>query len=64
MQETLDIDATETAQAAGIRPQEALPEEDAIERKVERLKAERERLGGVNLAAETGKRRGPGTSST
>ncbi|MEO8757279.1 MAG: chromosome segregation SMC family protein, partial [Devosia sp.] len=52
VQETLDIDATETAQAAGIRPQDALPEEENIERKVERLKAERERLGGVNLAAE------------
>jgi chromosome segregation protein len=53
VQETLDIDATETAVAAGIRAQDSLPEEDAVERKVERLKAERERLGGVNLAAET-----------
>jgi chromosome segregation protein len=52
VQETLDIQAAETAQAAGIRPQDTLPEEDATERKVERLKAERERLGGVNLAAE------------
>jgi chromosome segregation protein len=53
VQETLDIQASETAFAAGIKPQDALPEEDATERKVERLKAERERLGGVNLAAET-----------
>jgi chromosome segregation protein len=53
VQETLDIAAPETAQAAGIRPQDTLPEEDAVERKVDRLKAERERLGGVNLAAET-----------
>jgi len=52
VQETLDIEADDTAQAAGIRPQDALPEEDNVERKVERLKAERERLGGVNLAAE------------
>jgi chromosome segregation protein len=52
VQETLDIEASETAQAAGIRPQDTLPEEENIERKVERLKAERERLGGVNLAAE------------
>ena len=52
VQETLDIQASETSQAAGIRPQDALPEEDNVERKVERLKAERERLGGVNLAAE------------
>ncbi len=53
VQETLDIEAADTASAAGIRPQDALPEEAATERKVERLKAERERLGGVNLAAET-----------
>ncbi len=53
VQETLDISASETSQAAGIRPQDTLPEEENIERKVERLKAERERLGGVNLAAET-----------
>jgi chromosome segregation protein len=52
VQETLDIEAADTAQAAGIRPQDALPEEANVERKVERLKAERERLGGVNLAAE------------
>jgi chromosome segregation protein len=52
VQETLDIQASETAVAAGIRPQDALPDEENIERKVERLKAERERLGGVNLAAE------------
>ena len=53
VQETLDIQAVDTAFAAGIKPQDALPEEDATERKVERLKSERERLGGVNLAAET-----------
>jgi chromosome segregation protein len=52
VQETLDIEASDTAQAANIRPQDTLPEEDAVEHKVERLKAERERLGGVNLAAE------------
>ncbi len=53
VQETLDIQAADTAFAAGIKPQDALPDEDSVERKVERLKAERERLGGVNLAAET-----------
>ncbi len=53
VQETLDIQAADTAFAAGIKPQDALPEEEPTERKVERLKAERERLGGVNLAAET-----------
>ena len=53
VEETLDIQAAETASAAGIRPQDTLPEEEQTERRVERLKAERERLGGVNLAAET-----------
>src|SRR5690606_18781528 len=41
-----------TAEAAGIKPQDQLPLEHAVEQKVERLKAERERLGGVNLGAE------------
>jgi chromosome segregation protein len=50
--ETLQIEATQTAEAAGIKPQDALPLESAVEQKVERLKAERERLGGVNLGAE------------
>jgi chromosome segregation protein len=52
VQETLGIDASQTAEAAGIRPQDQLPQEQAVEHKVERLKAERERLGGVNLGAE------------
>lgn len=51
-QETLDIPATKTAEAAGLRPESPLPREDEVERRVERLKAERERLGGVNLGAE------------
>ncbi|MDP1731563.1 MAG: AAA family ATPase [Devosia sp.] len=50
--ETLNIEAQRTAEAAGIRPEEGLPQEAQIEQKVERLKAERERLGGVNLMAE------------
>ena len=50
--ETLDIEAHRTAEIAGIRPEQALPQETQIEQKVERLKAERERLGGVNLGAE------------
>ena len=52
VQEILAIDASETAAAAGIKPQDALPDETAVENRVERLKAERERLGGVNLGAE------------
>ncbi|AEQ50563.1 chromosome segregation SMC family protein [Pelagibacterium halotolerans] len=50
--ETLGISADKTAEAAGIRPEAALPDEKATEARVDRLKAERERLGGVNLMAE------------
>ncbi|QQR35813.1 chromosome segregation protein SMC [Devosia oryziradicis] len=52
IEETLDIPASKTLEASGIRAEEALPSESATEQKVERLKAERERLGGVNLSAE------------
>ncbi|GGA56063.1 chromosome segregation SMC family protein [Pelagibacterium lentulum] len=50
--EILGIEATRTAEAAGIKPEDALPDEQATENRVNRLKAERERLGGVNLMAE------------
>jgi len=50
--ESLDIAANATAEAAGIKAQDALPQESHVEQKLERLKAERERLGGVNLTAE------------
>lgn len=39
-------------QLAGVGPQEELPTADAVEKKLEGLKADRERLGGVNLRAE------------
>ena len=52
IEETLNIPASKTLEASGIRPEEALPSEAVIEQKVDRLKAERERLGGVNLSAE------------
>ena len=52
VQETLSIPAAQTAEVAGIKPDAPLPEESQIERRVDRLKAERERLGGVNLGAE------------
>ena len=52
VQETLSIPAERTAEVAGIRPEDPLPQETATEQRVERLKAERERLGGVNLMAE------------
>ncbi|WP_404402456.1 AAA family ATPase [Pelagibacterium halotolerans] len=50
--ETLNIPADKTAEAAGIKPEQALPDEKQTEARVDRLKAERERLGGVNLMAE------------
>jgi chromosome segregation protein len=50
--ETLNIEASQTAQLAGIKPEHALPAEAQVESQVDRLKAERERLGGVNLGAE------------
>lgn len=52
VEENLSIPASKTAEVAGLKPDAPLPQEDQIERKVERLKAERERLGGVNLGAE------------
>ncbi len=50
--ETLNVSANRTAEIAGIKPEQQLPTEAAIEAKLERLKRERERLGGVNLRAE------------
>jgi chromosome segregation protein len=50
--EQLNILASQTAQAAGLRPEQALPNEKQVETQLDRLKAERERLGGVNLGAE------------
>ncbi|WP_323013502.1 chromosome segregation protein SMC, partial [Devosia sp.] len=52
IEESLGIPAGKTLEASGIRPEEALPPEAATEQKLDRLKAERERLGGVNLSAE------------
>lgn len=50
--ENLEIEANRTAAIAGIRPADALPQEAQLEHRLDRLKAERERLGGVNLSAE------------
>ena len=52
IEESLGIPADRTLEASGIRPEEALPAENTVEQKLDRLKAERERLGGVNLSAE------------
>lgn len=50
--EVLSVAANKTAELAGLKPEAPLPREEDIERRVDRLKSERERLGGVNLAAE------------
>ena len=52
VEESLGIPASKTLEASGIRPEQPLPNEQATEQKLERLKSERERLGGVNLSAE------------
>ena len=52
VEETLDIAASQTLAASGLKPEQALPQETQVESQVDRLKAERERLGGVNLGAE------------
>jgi chromosome segregation protein len=52
VEETLNIAASQTLAAAGLKPEQALPQEAQVEAQVDRLKAERERLGGVNLGAE------------
>ena len=50
--EKLECSPADLVNLGEIKPDNALPEEEAIERRLERLKAERERLGGVNLRAE------------
>ncbi len=52
VEENLSIPASKTAEVGGIRADAPLPNEEQVERKLERLKSERERLGGVNLGAE------------
>ncbi|MTH96025.1 chromosome segregation protein SMC [Roseibium sp. RKSG952] len=50
--ENLGVPVSGLAELAGIKDGAPLPDVEATERKLERLKAERERLGGVNLRAE------------
>lgn len=50
--ESLGIRAEKTAEVAGIKAEHQLPDILQTERRLERLKSERERLGGVNLSAE------------
>ncbi|MEM9573748.1 MAG: chromosome segregation SMC family protein, partial [Pseudomonadota bacterium] len=50
--ETLNCQPHEAFEQTGLGVDDELPEVDPIERKLERLKIERERLGAVNLRAE------------
>ena len=52
IQDALDVAPHMTRDLAGIKPDAALPDLDVVERRLERLRNERERLGGVNLRAE------------
>lgn len=52
IRETLNVAPHLVLGNAGIEPDSALPDADETERKLERLKIERERLGAVNLRAE------------
>ena len=50
--EDLEVPVAALPEIAGLKDGAPLPDPEAMERKLERLKAERERLGGVNLRAE------------
>lgn len=52
LRETLDVAPHEAIRLAGLDPKDPLPERASCESRLERIKAERERLGGVNLCAE------------
>ncbi|MFN4169573.1 MAG: chromosome segregation protein SMC [Pannonibacter phragmitetus] len=50
--EALDVPLIQLPELAGFTEGAPLPDPESMERKLERLKAERERLGGVNLRAD------------
>ncbi len=50
--EALNCPPHEAFRHAGLAPGEALPDADQLERQIDRLRIERERLGAVNLRAE------------
>ncbi|QKV18794.1 chromosome segregation protein SMC [Oricola thermophila] len=52
IRETLNCAPHEALKLTGLDSDAALPDADAVERRLERLKIERERLGAVNLRAE------------
>ncbi len=52
IREHLDCAPEECLQVAGITPDAPLPDADALDQRIHKLRADRERLGGVNLRAE------------
>ncbi|MCR9138907.1 MAG: chromosome segregation protein SMC [Alphaproteobacteria bacterium] len=52
IREALNCAPHEAMQHTGLEPQQALPDPEQTDRRLERLKIERERLGAVNLRAE------------
>ena len=52
IRQALSVEPHEAFRLAGIQPGSTLPDMSAVEREVDRLKMERERLGAVNLRAE------------
>ncbi|MEP3429117.1 MAG: chromosome segregation protein SMC [Roseibium sp.] len=50
--EDLEVSVAALPEIAGLKDGAPLPDPDSMERKLDRLKSERERLGGVNLRAE------------
>lgn len=52
IRQALSVEPHEAFRLAGIQPGAALPETATVERELDRLKIERERLGAVNLRAE------------
>ena len=50
--EALNCAPHEAIRQTGLKPDDAMPDPDQLERQLERLKIERERLGAVNLRAE------------
>lgn len=53
IREELECHPADTMAMAEVKPDDKLPEVDKVESKLERQKAERERLGAVNLRADT-----------
>ncbi|ANL39497.1 MULTISPECIES: chromosome segregation SMC family protein [Rhizobium] len=52
IREVLNVPPHEALRLAGLQPMQALPDPREVERELERLKMERERLGAVNLRAD------------